>query len=215
MIMLPLISMMTDIQKAPGVLSMSNMLTRPYRLMLFYKHVNWSIVYRYVPMALIGSVLGAWSLSVINPQWLKILIALFLLSTPLQYQFGVKERSFPMKLDWFAPLGFVVSFLNSLIGAVGPVNNPFYLNYGVNRQELTATKTANSFIVGIVQLLSYWHFKLIGLDHLPLVAALTLGGWVGNHAGKYYLDKISEKFFRRLSIMMMTLSGLSMLGEGN
>lgn len=83
------------------------------------------------PFALIGTWLGTWSLSKIHTKAISLLVAMFLISTPFQYNFGKKEKSFEMKLQWFAPLGFIASYLSALIGATGPIENPFYFNYGI------------------------------------------------------------------------------------
>jgi uncharacterized membrane protein YfcA len=60
-----------------------------------------------------------------------------------------------MKLAWFIPLGFFVEIFSSLIGATGPVLNPFYLNYGLEKEKMIATKTINSFLIDLVQISSY------------------------------------------------------------
>lgn len=57
-----------------------------------------------------------------------------------QFRFGKKKKSFNVQLWHFAPIGLLVSVLGTIIGALGPVLNPFYLNYALEKEELIATK---------------------------------------------------------------------------
>src|SRR3546814_14049743 len=87
---------------------------------------------------------------------------LFRSSTVFQYRFRKRERSFIMKRWYFAPLGLLISILSTIIGALGPVLNPFYLNLGLDKEELIATKTAGSFFMGLSQIGSYTFFVIGG-----------------------------------------------------
>ncbi|NNE54500.1 MAG: sulfite exporter TauE/SafE family protein, partial [Flavobacteriales bacterium] len=128
-----------------------------------------------------------------------------------QYKWGKKKRSFPMKLGYFGPLGFAVCFLSSLIGATGAVLNPFYLNYGVEKEELVATKAANSFFVAIVQIGTYAKFGALDGELWWYGLAIGLGAACGNFWGKKLLGKMSLKSFRIAVIAMMVTSGVVMV----
>ena len=103
--------------------------------------VSWAIstaaiVRWFLAGAVPGGLLGAWTFAHAKAEWLQIVVALFLLSAPLQYRFGERERSFEVRLWWFLPAGLVVAFLSGLIGGMGPVLNPLYLNYGTVKEEM-------------------------------------------------------------------------------
>lgn len=87
-------------------------------------------------------------------------------------------------LSWyFIPLGSSVSILGTIIGALGPVLNPFYLNSGLDKEDLIATKTANSFFRGIAQS-SYSFFGLLDKELWVYGIFLGLGATAGNIIGK-------------------------------
>src|SRR5207302_8172884 len=102
-----------------------------------------------------GGLLGAWVFAHTKAEWLQIIVALFLLSAPLQYRFGERERSFHVLLWWFLPAGLTVAFLSGLIGGMGPVLNPLYLNYGTVKEEMIGTKSVNSFVMHLTKLGTY------------------------------------------------------------
>jgi hypothetical protein len=154
---------------------------------------------------------GAWIFSTIKLEWLQIVVGLFLISTILQYRFGKKERSFKMKLVWFIPVGFFVELFSTLIGAVGPVLNPFYLNYGLEKEKMIATKTINSFFIGLAQVSSYAALGSLKGKLWFWGIVMGIGASAGNWLGKRFLKKMSNEMFRKWVIAVMVLSGILMI----
>ena len=88
--------------------------------------------------------------------------------------------------------------------------NPFYMNAGLEKESLIATKTANSFFVGHCtnrQLCFFWLASLSKLWVYGLV--LGLGAVIGNIIGKRFLAGIERGVqFRIMLLMLMVVSGL-------
>ena len=116
-----------------------------------------------------------------------------------------------MKLWYFIPLGVLVSVLGTIIGALGPVLNPFYLNLGLDKEDLIATKTANSFLMGLSQIGSYAFFGLISGKYWIYGLVLGLGATVGNIVGKKFLSDMKSTTFRKFVLGLMVVSGLLLI----
>ena len=160
---------------------------------------------------MIGAVVAGWLFSEIQLVWIQLVVGLFLVSTFFQYRFGKKERSFPMQLWYFIPLGFGISIIGTLTGGMGPILNPFLLNAGIDKEALVGTKAAQSFFLGIAQIGSYAFFGLLTPELWWLGGAMGLGAIVGNLIGKWLLQRMSKLAFRRWLITIMVLSGLVLL----
>mgnify|MGYP001802024647 CR=1 FL=1 len=91
--------------------------------------------------------------------------------------------------------------------------NPFYLNMGLLKEKMLATKTANSFLAGLAQLSSYaflgalegalwWYGLMIGI-----------GAIIGNIIGKNLLQKMSDDLFRKLVLLIMMISGTVLIAK--
>lgn len=211
LILVPTLNWLVGITKTAPILNLGTFLGRPARLFIFRKDVDWKVVAYYAPTAIVGSWLGAWAFSSIKIEWLQILVGIFLVSTVFQYRFGKKEKSFEMRLWYFIPLGLLVSTFGTIIGALGPVLNPFYLNLGLDKEKLIATKTANSFLMGISQLGSYTFFGLLTKELWIYGIALGIGATIGNIIGKKFLSKMKSQTFRQLLIILMVISGLLLI----
>jgi uncharacterized membrane protein YfcA len=211
LLLVPIINFLIGAKATAPVINFGNLVGQPVRIILFWKYINWKITLYYVPPAIAGAILSAWIFSSLKLEWLQIFVGLFLISSIFQYRFGKKKRSFKMGLKGFVPLGFFVAFFSTLIGATGPVLNPFYLNYGLEKEPMIATKTMNSFFVGLVQISSY---TALGSLHGRLWfygIALGLGASAGNWIGKTFLKKVSGNTFRIFVIIVMAISGLLMI----
>lgn len=127
LVLIPILNWTLGVANTAPVLNLGTFLGRPARLIIFWKHIKWKVCLYYAPAAIIGAWLGAWLFSNFKVEWLQILVGVFLISTVWQYRFGKKEKSFTMHLWYFIPLGLIVSVLGTIIGALGPVLNPFIL----------------------------------------------------------------------------------------
>ena len=211
LILVPFLNFLIGTTKTAPVINLGTFIGRPARLILFWKYINWKVFWYYVPAAILGAWIAGWFFTKIDASWLQILVGIFLISTVFQYRFGKKERSFPVKLWYFIPLGFLVSLLGTIIGALGPILNPFYLNLGLDKEELIATKTVNSFFLGISQIGSYAFFGILYKELWIYGIALGLGAVIGNIIGKKFLSRMKSSTFRKLLILLMVISGILLI----
>lgn len=211
LVLVPFLNWMIGVSHTAPVLNLGTFLGRPARLIIFWKHIQWKVCLYYAPAAIIGAWLASWLFSNFKIAWLQILVGLFLISTVWQYRFGKKERSFNMRLWYFILLGFIVSIFGTIIGALGPVLNPFYLNLGLDKEDLIATKTANSFLMGLSQISGYTFFGLLHNELWLYGLALGGGAIVGNIIGKNFLSKMKSSTFRIFVIAIMVISGVMLI----
>ena len=211
LIMVPVLNALIGVGQTAPVLNLGTFIGRPARLVLFWKHIDWKVCLNYAPAAILGAFLGSWLFSQFRLEWLQIVVGLFLVSTVFQYRFGKKKRSFPMKLWYFVPLGLLISVLGTIIGALGPVLNPFYLNYGLDKEDMIATKTANSFLMGLSQIGSYTFFGLLQDQYWLYGIALGIGATLGNIIGKKFLKGMKSSTFRKWVIGLMVISGIVLI----
>ena len=178
---------------------------------MFWRDIDWRVVRWYAPGGMLGAALGGWLLTRLPVAWLDLMVAAFLISTAWQYRFGRQERSFRMTLTGFLPLSFVVGLLSAMIGASGLIASPFYLNYGLIKESLLATRAANSLAIQITKIVVYlWLGVLnLGLVQDGLIAGIGAGAAV--LLSRPLLNRINGRQFRQYAIVMMVATGLYMI----
>lgn len=211
LMLIPFLNFFIGTSQTAPVLNLGAFISRPSRIIIFWKNIVWRVFWYYVPSAILGAILAAYLFTEVKIVWLQIIIGLFLISTFFQYRFGKKERSFNVHLWYFIPLGFIISIIGTFTGGMGPVLNPFYLNAGITKEELIGTKAVNSFFLGLAQVSSYSFFGLLTKELWIYGIILGLGATIGNLIGKKLLRKMTNKAFRSLVIYIMVISGIVLL----
>lgn len=210
-LLIPGTSWLLGAAAAPPIVNLGTFISNASRLYLFWHDIDWSLTKYYVPSALIGAWLAALIFSRLDAHWIQLLVGVFLVSTIFQYKFGKVEKTFDMPKVGFIPLGFIIAFMSTLVGGLGPILNPFYMNAGLQKERLIATKTANSFFVGIVQIGSYAFFGVLTANLWVYGTVVGLGAVVGNIIGKRFLAGMSFRQFRVMLLTLMVISGLIMI----
>lgn len=211
LLLIPLTSWLIGTASAPPVINLGTFIGRPVRLYLFWRDIDWQLVRYYAPSALLGAWLAGFIFSRLDAHWIQLAVGVFLVSTVLQYRFGKVDKTFTMPKAGFIPLGFLVAFISTLVGGLGPVMNPFYMNAGLQKEDLIATKTANAFFVGFAQLGSYTFFGILTAKLWLFGLILGLGAVIGNIIGKRFLANMSVRQFRTALIALMVISGALMI----
>jgi uncharacterized membrane protein YfcA len=193
------------------VINLGNLIGRPSRLLIFWRHIRWDVVKWYAPSAITGVLLAGWVFTKVEASWFQVIIGVFLVSTVFQYRFGKRERTFEMKKWYWVPLGVSVASISTIVGGLGPVLNPFYLNAGILKEEMIATKTANSFFMGLVQIGTYSFLGALYGKLWILGLVLGAGATAGNLIGKKLLGAITDDTFRKYVLALMVISGIYMI----
>jgi len=200
-------------QAIAPVVTVTSVLASPARMILLWRFIDWRVVCWYLPGATTGALVGSWTFAHIGTQWLQIVLALFLISTAWQYRMGVRPRSFMMRLPWFLPVSFASGLTSAVVGASGLLVNPFYLNYGLIKEAMLATRAVNSLAIQLVKIGAYVTF---GVLHWRLARHGLVAGagaitaiWLANP----WLQRLSSFRFRQLAVLVMLFGGLLILWQ--
>ena len=189
------------------VITVASAIASPARAALFWGAIEWRLVRWYLPGATLGAILGGWFLAHLNAAIVQAGVGLFLLSTLWQYRLGNRARSFRMRLPWFMPVSFVSGTVSATLGASGLLSNPFYLNFGLTKERMLATRAVNSLTIQIVKLVSYQLFGVLNLDLLHHGASAGLGAALAVWLTRPWLLELDQQFFRKLTVAMMVIAG--------
>lgn len=164
---------------------------------------------------LIGSAVGAYTLSAINEYWLKIFIAIILLFTA----WGLwKERRIeikhPKRIERL--VGACSGFLGSTTSINGPPIIMYYLNAGMAEDKalfrghltryflvMNVIGVILAFGFGTMQVGSLWKFVLYSLPAL----------FFGLYFGEKLFQRINAQAFKRMTLLMVVCSAVLILAN--
>jgi uncharacterized membrane protein YfcA len=111
----------------------------------------------------------------------------------------------------FLVLGGVVGVLNMTVGATGPLIAPFFLNLGLDRRALVGTKAACQSLGHLVKIVLFGFAGFAFGSHLVLLVTAGVCVVAGTWLGSRLLERVSERFFRRLYVFVLTAIALRLL----
>jgi hypothetical protein len=110
-------------------------------------------------------------------------------------------------------IGAAAGFLSGLTGAVGLVFNRFYLQYGLSKDQVIATRAANEIILHLIKLALYGLFGLLTPKVMVAGAAIAVASLLATWLSRHVLPYLSESLFKRIGYVAMVLSGVFMCGN--
>lgn len=215
LLLIPILGFSLAAAQVPAALSVGTSVSSITKIALFYKNIRWQIVKVFLPAAIPGVVLGAWLLSYLNPMYIELCMAVFLVSN-LPYLFK-KSSDNPHKSAlpqfWLGIVGLLAGFISGLTGAVGVLFNRVYFRFGLNTEEIVATRAANEVILHIIKLFLYAWLGLFTFKALQIGIVVAIATIASTFIMKYLLPKISVRIFSKMGYVAMVVAGVLMFNS--
>ncbi len=250
-VLIPMVNLLMGAEFVPPVITVGMFMGNAHRVFLFWQYINWELTLWYLPGAIAGAVLGAYTFTRVHLDWLQLIIGIFLIVSAILFALEKRpqanhsllevagsaaedstDESISLAIDdpannqlisldttlktsfwtlqaWhILPAGFLKAFVSGLVGTTGPVLNPFYLRYGLVKEQLIATKAAHMAIIHLVKIATYGVFAALSQTELIAGLAIGLAAIPANLVGKVLIERLSANQFRQIVLAFMILGGL-------
>ncbi|MET3036611.1 sulfite exporter TauE/SafE family protein [Chryseobacterium sp. NRRL B-14859] len=213
LILIPILNLMLPTSLVPFSLTVGTFTSSASRIAVFKKHINWKIFLWFVPFSIPAVLLGAYLIKYVNPNYLQLMVALFLIAN-LPQLFASKnkteEKGKPYPKSVLAVIGFSAGFISGITGAVGLLFNRFYLKFGLKKEEIVATRAANEIFLHLIKLIIYISLGLYSGTALWLGIVIAAAAIISSYTVKYILPYLSENVFRKIGYGAMVVSGITL-----
>jgi uncharacterized protein len=211
LILLPVLGWFLDAAVIPPVLTTGMLLGNLQRMGMYWKEIDWPSTVWYLPGAIVGSTLGAFVFANIQLEWLPFVLGIFLVVSSVSQLFQQNNPFFKIRTWYFMPAGLIYSFLSGLVGSTGPMLNLFYINYGLVKEPMVATKSVHMVTVHVAKLIAYAAFGVLHLPFLGYGLLLGFAAWPGNWLGQQILQRMSTAQFKQVVMLFVSMSGLLLI----
>jgi uncharacterized protein len=177
------------------------------RALLMWRWIMRGTILPFLLGAIIGASVGARTFVALPQAMLMGILGVFILIVtwlPNLGRLGAERGR-------FAAVGFAATFLGVFVSATGTIVAPFVASAAADRRNHAATLGALMTMVHILKLIA---FTIIGFsvwDYVPLIVAMVATGAVGNWLGEIALSRTSEKRFRLILQIGLTLLALRLV----
>ncbi|MGE4478635.1 MAG: sulfite exporter TauE/SafE family protein [Deferribacterales bacterium] len=205
MIFVPVSGIFFSIQTVAPAVAVAGLLSGLSRIILYRRSINIRVSLLVMPGVIIGAVSGAYLFSFVNPILIAYCLAVFYLLNGVWALFFREKKLFKVK-NWYFPIaGAISSFISGIVGVGGPLMNPFYLNYGMQKEMLLGTKAAVVIVMQLFKAGTYTTVGMMDSDVLFIGSIAGIGAVVGNYFGRRFLRKISDRTFSVIVNLMLIL----------
>lgn len=211
LILIPVLNLMLPTAMVPFSLTVGTLTSSASRIAIFRKNINWNIFLWFVPFSIPAVLIGAYLIKYVNPIYLQLVVAIFLmLNIPQLFlskkEYVKEEKPYPKYI--LALVGFFAGFVSGITGAIGLLFNRFYLRYGLSKEEIVATRAANEIFLHLIKLIIYVFLGLYSNAAIGLGLTIALAAILSSYTVKFILPYLSEYLFRKIGYGAMVVSGV-------
>jgi uncharacterized protein len=213
LILIPLVTVLLGAQSVAPIITTGMLVGNVQRSLLFWQQVDWPATRWYLPGALFGAVLGAYVFTRIQAGWLQLALGVVLLLLVLNYWVRLPIAPITIRSWHFLPFGFLNAIGSGILGSTGPILNPVYLNYGLVKESMIATKALHQLSLHAVKLSAYAALGAYRSEYFVYGLCIGLAGVPANWLGKLVLERMSPSQFRHAVVALLAVSGVVMIWQ--
>jgi uncharacterized membrane protein YfcA len=227
-LLLPAFAVFFAVESAVALTAIVHFLNGVFKLFLVWRNIDWSIVWRFGLLAIVGAFAGAGTLL-----WLADALPLLkyeafdrkLEVTPAKLTVGLlllffacaealpsfRRFSFSTR---YLPLGGLVSgYFGGLAGMQGALRSAFLVKAGLTKEAYVATGAAIAFLIDVSRLTVY---SRIIREHyadfdLGLLSAAVVSAFLGATLGNHYLPKMTMGGIQSIVAGLLLLVSLGLI----
>ena len=199
-----------------GIIQLISNTTRTY---VFKNHLKKKLIKEFSIGSLAGAGLsaliiflliqfyGVSSANEIKVDFLKPVIGIFI----IWYLFlkGPKKEKISKS---FVKVGSISGLASIFVGATGPLIAPFFLKSTLTKENIIANKAACQMITHLTKIpLFIYFFNMNYIKEYKMLLPLIFAVFIGTNFGKYILQMIPEKLFRKLFKVALLLIAIRLI----
>ena len=207
----PLFLLTYDIKTAVFLVAIVHFANNLFRLGLFWKQVDSTVVRRFGLLSVVGAVVGSLIQERAAGPWLEIgLGALLIVLGGMELLPRERAWRIPKRFDQAG--GLLSGLLGGLLGNQGALRSGYLLNYSLSKESFIASGTAIACLIDTSRIPVYAAQYGKGLLPVwPYLAAVMVASFVGTLAGKRLIEKLPQNWFHLLVAALIALTGAALI----
>jgi uncharacterized membrane protein YfcA len=210
----PALALRVDTKVAVAAVSIPHLIGTAVRFWRLRGHVDRSVLWGFGLASAAGGLTGALLHSSATNPGLSVIFGALLLFVAASELTGLARRiHFTGPLAWVA--GSLSGLLGGLVGNQGGIRSAALLGFDMPKETFVATATAIGLFVDAARMPVYFAVEWRAILTIwPVVSLATAGVVAGTVGGARLLDRIPERWFRRVLALVLATLGTVMLIRG-
>ncbi|MCK5038664.1 MAG: sulfite exporter TauE/SafE family protein [Thermoplasmata archaeon] len=213
MVSIPILIIIIEPQLLTPTIIIHSVIINIFLFIKVRKDVQLGRIWPLVLAAIAGIPIGTWLLTTVDSDILRLFVGLFIMLIGLAY---IKNFRIEIKNERlaFLPVGFISGILNGSITLSGPPVVLTLTNQGVEKKTFRANMIAYFMLLNLATLPFHFARGLFTDVCINLSFMLLPGMILGAFIGTMLVKKVDEKNFKKMVLVMVTVSGLISMTTG-
>jgi hypothetical protein len=210
LLFVPIASYFFSFQTALGITALFHVLSNLTKIVLFKKGIDkFILIWVGIPAVIFVSI-GAWLSQFLTTSWLELALGIFLVLTSIAF-FMMRNNVLKPTRNYAILGGTVSGFIAGAIGTGGAIRGLTLTAFQISTPVFIATSAFIDLAIDSSRSIVYFFNGYIKADILYLMPPLLLVSVLGTYIGKRLLSKFSDKQFKQMVLLLVFLTGVSML----
>jgi len=157
-------------------------------------------------------ILGAFLSTRLQFKYTELILGLFLIAFSVLFFCKPLIKLSPTRLNAVSA-GGIAGFLAGLIGTGGAIRGLALAAFDLEKGVFVATSAAIDSGVDFSRMIVYLQARYLSPASYWYIPGLLLVAFVGSYLGKIALNRLDQKNFRRIVLVLIFLIGLTTLGK--
>lgn len=210
----PVLALQVETRLAVAAVSVPHLVGTAFRFWLLRGRIDRRVFWSFGLTSAAGGLTGALFHGRASNRWLTVVFGVVLLFAALSEATGLARRlRFRGPAAWIA--GATSGVLGGMVGNQGGIRSAALLGFDLPKETFVATATAIALFVDGARMPVYLAAQHEEMSALwPWMALATAGITAGTVLGSRVLDRLPERWFRRILAVILALLGGAMLVRG-
>lgn len=179
------------------------------KMVLFKDEINWKVVKNLVISSIPGLIAGSMLIAYIPQEAMRCLISFLVIIFLLVEIFKIKTYEIKNSTASIVTVGLSYGFFSGLVGSAGIIRAPLLMKMSLTKESLIGTAAAASLFSNIIKIVSYSANGLLTKYVIINGLASIIVGIIGAQIGKRLLNRVNDKYFKRILHIGLLISALS------
>ena len=212
-IFLPLSLFFVDFKTALVLVAFFHIFGNLGRITFFRHGLNKRLILLFGIPSVILAVFGALLVNYTPQTILKLILGVFLLAYSVALFFK-PELKFKSSNKNAIIGGSISGFFAGLIGTGGALRSAFLTAFNLKKNIYIATAAVIALAVDITRIPIYFGYKFLEPQFYSYLPLLFIVAIAGSYAGRKIVNKIPQKLFKKLVLIMIALVSLKFIYDG-
>ena len=208
----PLAGFFFDFHTVLALTSLLHIFSNAAKLVLFGRHVQWRLLFLLGIPSICCVIVGALLSTKLQFKYTELILGLFLIAFSVFFFCRPLIKVAPNPLN-AVTAGGIAGFLAGVIGTGGAIRALALAAFDLEKNVFVATSAAIDSGVDFSRMIVYLRAHYLGPAFYWYVPGLLLVAFIGSYVGKIALNKLKQKNFRKIVLVLVFLIGLTTLGK--